>query len=618
MAEESGASSNGHAADPAPTQAVSIWQRLNNHKVLQWGLAYLGGALALAQAQDLLSATFDWPGFVGRVFLIVLIAGLPIALTLAWYHGHRALRHVTAGELSILSVLVLIGGLFFTLAFGPSDTALLDQVSAAAAPTTAPQPGAASSEVLPNKIAVLPCENLSPDPKDAHFATGLHQDIIWQLDKIRNLNPIPRRIVLPYADTRLTLVEIASELGVQALLDCTVRYANGRVRIAAELLDASGARTLWRNDYEPSINDLDDVFGVQADIAMNIANAMSVVFTPEEYALLAKPPTGSTDAYVLVLRAQQAPDFTRAESLLRQAIAADDNYALPYAWLASLWSLTVINTNVATAIPPAEQAELRARVREYAERALELDPLVPYARAALTMDATLSWRWSEAYDRYAKTRDATPNDVMQYDIFLLSYLGRFNEATAVAARGAELSPSVGTGAMYKGWASIYQGRYDDAAREFTTVVNNNPGFLLARDFLARAQVARGEAAAALDQLRIADRIAVSERQLTFFPTLAYSFGRLGQTSDAMRLFDQMLVEEAAGTRFGAGGWAMAHLAVGDEARALEQLRIAARKAREHQPDEGFFMLMELRMNITNDDVLRRPEFAQVLASIKGD
>jgi TolB-like protein/tetratricopeptide (TPR) repeat protein len=610
-------------ATAAPTVHGGSWERIKNHKVLQWGVAYLGASLALAQAQDLLAASFGWSALVGRVVLILLIAGLPIALTIAWYHGHRALRHMSAGELGILSVLVLIGGVFFSAAFRPAGEAAsppsAEPPAVTSAPTNIGGPPFAAADVLPNKIAVLPCENLSPDANDAHFATGLHQDIIWQLDKLKELNPLPRRVVLPYADTRLTLAEIARELDVEALLDCAVRYANGRVRITAELLDAGAARTLWQDDYEPSIADLGDVFAVQADIAMNIANALSVVFTTEERLLLEKPPTVSTEAYVFLLRAYDAPNVEKEEELLRQAIAADPGYALPYAILAARWSSTLINTNLAAAIPAAERAALGARVRTYALRALELEPSVPSARAALTMDAMLNWRWSEAYALFAGARSMAPNDVMQYDIFLLSYLGRFEEAMAVANRARQLFPNRPAEQMWKGWALGYRGRYDDAAREFAAVVESAPGaaFVLARDWLARMEVARGNDAAALEQLRLSERIA-TERQPVFLPMWAYCYGRLGEGADARRIFAEMETKEAAGTRFGAGGWAMAHLAVGDESRALEQLRVAARKAAEHEPDEGFFALMALRTNVTNDDRLRHPEFVEVLERIRGD
>lgn len=631
MSDESADSSNesGETANGKPA-LDGVWERVKSHKVLQWGAAYLGAALAVAQGQDLLADAFDWPEAVGRAVLIVLIAGLPITLTIAWYHGHRALRQITTGELAIVSALVLLGGLLFTVAFrnGEKPVALARPASAAVVPTStdvsiAPPPQELAPDVrgiVRNKVAILPCDNLSPDPDDAYFAAGLHQDIIRQLDKLSGLNPLPRQTMLRYAGTTLSIADIAEELDARALLGCTVRYANERVKITAEMVDATGTTILWQNEYEPSINDLADVFAVQADIAASIADALSVVLTTQERNLLGKPPTVSTEAYVLMLRAYEEPDLETEEALLRQAIAADPNYALPYAMLAFRWSSDLINTNLAAAITPAERAELGARVREYGEKALSLDSTVPLARSALTMPAMLNWYWSEAYGQLTAAEAETPNDVTQYDVFLLSYLGRFDEAMAVASRAGQLYPNQPADAMWRGWALGYRGRYAEAAREFASTVEAVPGaqFLLARDWLIRMEIALGNSASALEHLRLSERLAGTDRQPVFLPIWAYCYGRLGQAADAQRIIAEMQVKEGTGTRFGRGGWAMAHLAVGDHTRAIEQLRAAARKAAEHEPDEGFFALMALRMNVTNDDLLRQPEFAEVLTRIRGD
>jgi hypothetical protein len=130
------------------------------------------------------------------------------------------------------------------------------------------------------------------------------------------------------------------------------------------------------------------------------------------------------------------------------------------------------------------------------------------------------------------------------------------------------------------------------------------------------ELARGNATAR-EHLRVAENGA-AERPPVFLPIWAYCYGRLGQADAAQRIFAEMRDREAAGTRFGAGGWAMASLAIGDRAAALTWLESAAAKAEAHELDEGFFNLMALRSNTTNDDVLRQPEFAALLERIKGD
>jgi TolB-like protein len=632
MTEEHGTEAATTVATSAPQEpqrqepaapARDVWREIKDHKVFQWAAVYLGAALAIAQAQEIVGDAFGWSSLVDRIVVITLIVGLPIALTIAWYHGHRALRRISVGELSILTGLLLIGVLFFAIALRRDDSGI--SAASATAPRVPPVPAiaapaavSAAGRPLPNKIAVLPCDNQSPDPADAYFASGLHQDIIWQLDKLRNLNAIPRVTVLRYEGTDMPIAAIAAELGARALLACTVRYADNRVRITAELVDATGLTTLWQDDYEPSLADIEDVFAVQADIAMNIADACSVALTSAERALLARPSTMSTEAWVLFLKAHEELDYAKTVELFEQAVAADGEFAAARGALAFLWATELTNTNFSAAVSEQARAEHEVKVRAYAEGALAIDPTAPYARSALTLSGMLNWRWTEAYERLVDARELTPNDVTQYDIFLLSYLGRYDEAMGVVQRGEQLYPN--DPAWWRGWAAGFAGDYDAAAAAFASVVAGSPGEqgLLARDWLARMEIARGNGAEALDQLRLSETIAAAERQPLFLPMWAYGYARLGQAEDARRIVAEMEQREAAGTRFGAGGWAMASLAVGDTDGALEWLEAAADKAARHELDEGFFNLMALRANVTNDEVLRQSDFVDVLRRIKGE
>src|ERR1700733_13967851 len=96
-------------APAAPTPPTDLWQRVKEHKVLQWSLTYFGASLALAHAQDLLSHTYHWPEFVGRLLIGVLIVGFPIVLAVAWYHGQKGLKQISAGEMTVISILIVIG-----------------------------------------------------------------------------------------------------------------------------------------------------------------------------------------------------------------------------------------------------------------------------------------------------------------------------------------------------------------------------------------------------------------------------------------------------------------------------------------------------------------------------
>ena len=102
---------------PSGDRSTSVWARVRSHKIIQWGVGYLGAAFALAQGAEVVGNAFDWPDVVGRGLILALIAALPLALALAWYHGHRGLQKVSKQELGVLSALVLIGAAFFATSF---------------------------------------------------------------------------------------------------------------------------------------------------------------------------------------------------------------------------------------------------------------------------------------------------------------------------------------------------------------------------------------------------------------------------------------------------------------------------------------------------------------------
>ena len=149
---------------------------------------------------------------------------------------------------------------------------------------------------LPNSVAVLPFKNLSPNEEDAYFAAGMHEEVLTQLAKLRNLSVISRTSVMRYVDTDLSVPEIARELKVGAVMEGSVRYAGDRVRITAQLIDADTDQHIWSDAYD---RDLTDIFAIQADIAMNIADALSIEFSSAEQQMLEKAPTDSPKAFAL-------------------------------------------------------------------------------------------------------------------------------------------------------------------------------------------------------------------------------------------------------------------------------------------------------------------------------
>jgi TolB-like protein/Tfp pilus assembly protein PilF len=609
--------------------ATGFWARVQEHKIIQWGVGYLGAALAIAHGAELLGHSYHWPEIIGRLLMGALIVGFPVALVLAWYHGHRGLKRISAGELGIIAVLLLIGAVFFTVSLRPSadhaaEAAVpADTAESSAAPSSivVPQPAGepAPSAPLPNSIAVLPFDNLSPDPNNAFFAAGIHDEVLNQLGKLKSLNVIARTSVMQYANAARPITEIARELGVETVMEGSVSYAEGRVAVRAQLIDANTGVHLWSDSYN---REFADVFGIQADIAMNIANALEAEFSDEEQARIEQIPTASSEAYALYLQARAilpvTPNDPRIPTLLQQAIEIDRDFAAAYATSANLLSQRLTNTNAGEAVDAAERAELVATVRRDASRALDLDEQQGLAHSALALLALFEWRWTEAEAGFTRAVEASRQEpiIGAYFGYLLSWAGRHDEAIAVGERTRKLDPdSPLQGGL--GFALGMAGDYDAAAALWRRTVQRIPN-PIARHWLALTEIARGNNDEALRQLELVDRMLANNRLVVFLPELAYAFGRVGRQGEARRLFDEIEAAAAAGAPVGAGTWAMAYLAIGDNEQALKWLEAGAEKAAKHEPDPGFINLMNLKMNVTNDPILRQPEFVAVLERLRGD
>lgn len=624
VTEESGpaatAPPSGSSASIGPG---GLWAQIRDHKVIQWSVAYLGVALAAGQGLDLVARALQWPDSVGRVFVVAMIVGFPIVVALAWYHGHRGLTQVGAGELMVIAVLLLIGAVFFTVALGPPSPSTATAANASPAATSVTPAPAADAEravVLPNSVAVLPFENLSPKESDAYFASGIHAEVISRLMKLSNLTVTPRASVARYAEQGRSPTEVAAELRVQSVLAATVRYADNRVRISPELFDGSTGRVLWSDTYE---RELADVFAIQADIAMNIANALQAEFSPAEQRALERASTSSPAAYALFLQASTlyssgtAGISETAQGLLDRAIELDSEFSTAYGAKAMIYATQFSNTVFGPGVPAERRSELERLVRENADRALALNPSEPVARSALRQMNIPTWRWSLARSMVGPS-DETGLATAQ--VWLFAWMGEPAEAVRIAKKNADLDVDNGSASLTLAVAYAYAGDRLAAKRLLTSRVERYPANALTRFWLACNALVLGEPEDALSNLQIVEELLAVEppqQSVTFLPELAYAYSRLGRPDDARRMF--AAIESLAGQAdVGEGGRALAYLAVGDEEEALRRLEALAAKAQKHERDLGYLNAMNLKMNYLADPRLREPRFAAVLERIRGD
>jgi serine/threonine protein kinase/tetratricopeptide (TPR) repeat protein len=289
-------------------------------------------------------------------------------------------------------------------------------------------------------IAVLPLENLSTDKENAFFADGIQDDILTSLAKISDFKIISRTSVSQYrgAGAVRNLREIARELGVQNILEGSVRREGNRVLVNVQLIDARNDRHLWAERYDRT---LADSIGLQGEVAAEIAAALRAKLAPEEKASLAAKPTENPEAYALYLKAlgrERAVDranenIIAAEQFYTQAIALDPKFALAYARLSIAQSQLGYDAS----------AERRARARATADEALRLAPSLGEAHTALGL--CLYWGdkdYADALKEFSVAAASSPNEpeILSYIAGIYRRQGRWHESVKKYQRAQELDP----------------------------------------------------------------------------------------------------------------------------------------------------------------------------------
>ncbi len=609
---------------------MALWGELKRRNVVKVAVAYAIVGWLLVQIADTFFPALQLPEWTVTFVAGLVILGFPLALILSWAYeltpdGMERTQSVPLSE-SIANVtgrkldFVIIALLVLALGFVAVDQYVLEE--AADAEIVADEPVEASPsvvvedqrEVLPNSVAVLPFENLSPDADDAYFATGLHDEILNQLAKLQSLSVISRTSVLRYAESDLSIPEIAAELNVGTVMEGSVRYANDRVRITTQLIDANTDEHLWSETYD---REFTDIFAIESDIAMNIANALEAEFSPAEQRLIEERPTNSSAAYALYLRVLSIRRGAQegglaAISLVDDAIALDPDFALAYALKASIRTASFVNSTDSRSADASERATLELEIRDLVAKALALDPNATLAHAVLGQLALFNWRWTDALQAYERG-----NTVGGNASWLNAYMGRREEAIRIGQRRVELDPVSGLSHRILGIAMSLLREHEaaaDALRRSEALAPTNP---LTRVYLGFSEVGLQNPVGALAELQLAEQLMGESRVLSLLPEIAQAYALIGRDDDARRLFDEVSAV-AVDREIGAGTWALAYLAIRDREKTLEWLEVGARKAESHEPDPGFFALMFIRTNVLGDPLLDEPEFVALRNRLEGD
>lgn len=446
------------------------WAKLRRRKMVQWGLAYAATAWGLAQGLAHLVATYHWPEWVQQVGTLLLLIGLPFALVLAWYHGEKGEQRVGWSELTILSLLLLLGGgalWFYGQSYESTPVA-----TTPAAPLASPP----ASDVRAS-IAVLPFENRSNVQEDAFFVDGIHDDILSQLSKFSALRVISRTSVERFRDTDLGIRQIAQQLGVHHILEGGVQRAGGRIRITVQLIDATSDAHLWAETYDRELS-AGDIFAIQSEVAARIAGALQATLTASEKSGLVVVPTQSLEAWETYqigrqrMATRNVAASAEAERFFRKAIDLDPAFALAYTGLA--WSLV---SQAQYGGLPYEATLARADVE--VEKALRLDPTLGDAWGHSAFIAGERGQRAQAEARYRRAIELDPNNAalrVRHSV-TLQWLGNLDEALVEARLAAERDPLSAHANSHLGSVLKANGDFASALASYRRAIEIEPGLV---------------------------------------------------------------------------------------------------------------------------------------------
>src|SRR5437016_13751906 len=422
--------SNHNRGESKSVAMDGFFEEVKRRKVYRVAAAYIIAAGGIIQLSSAAFPAWELPNWALRLVIVLLLAGFPIALILAWAfdvtpQGIRATPSVAAPRTHRRRnvIMLAVTGLIVSAVAG---FFLLPRIS--------------SAHKIDKSIAVLPFENLSDEKENAYFADGIQDDVLTNLSKIGDLKVISRTSVMPYRGKASNLREIGKTLGVGNILEGSVRRIGNRVRVNVQLINAENDEHIWAEDYD---RELTDVFAIQTDLAQKIASALQAKLSPNEKARLDRRPTRDSDAYLLYVQAHgyaNRPDRFRdtslkAEELFEHAIKLDRNFAAAYAGLSMVESWLYHESEPI----PAH----REKARLNAEESLRLQPNLPEGHLALGFSYYYGDRdYERALSEFEIAKRDLPNEADAYSAIgaIKRRQGKWAESIANLEKAAALDP----------------------------------------------------------------------------------------------------------------------------------------------------------------------------------
>lgn len=518
----------------------SFVAELRRRRVVRLAVLYAVVGWVVIQLADVVFPALQLPEWAVRFTVILVILGFPLALVLAWMFD------------------VTPGGVVRT------DAAVADGAEPTPSTPAASVVGGAPSE---KSIAVLPFVDMSEAGDSEYFSDGVTEEILNALTRVRHLHVASRTSAFAFKGKDVDIREAAERLRVATVLEGSVRRSGNRLRITAQLINASDGYHLWSETYD---RELEDVFKVQDEIARSIVDALKVQLDLHATPHLVPQATKSMDAYTFYLKGRyvynkfRREDLGQSLSFYEHALDADPTYARAFAGIADSW-MSLADDWVAP-------EEAYPKAKEAARRSLELDDSLSEAHTA--MGKVLGWyEWdfqsAELALRRAVARSPSYAEAHYALGSVLPPNGNMAEGLTEMREALALDP---LSSEFSGWVArflIYSGRYEEAVKQCLETIRLDSHYYYAHVRMGNALMAMGRADDALKAFReqatrTGDVISVRAYE-------AQALAGLGRKDEAVKLLDALEADERY---VRAEFMASAYGSLGDMDRAFAKLEEA--------------------------------------------
>jgi adenylate cyclase len=454
-----------------------------------------------------------------------------------------------------------------------------------------------------NSIAVLPFANLSTEKDNEYFSEGLTEEIIMNLSKLQMLKVIARGSSTRYVTEGKTHKETAIDLGVQYLLEGSVRRQGSDLRITAQLIDALRDVYVWAETYRGT---MEDIFDIQEKVGAEIVQALQLRLSPDETQNLKKRFTENTRAYQLYLQGRffwnkRSEDGLRtAIKYFEQAIEQDPHYALAWAGIADSYSLLGEFGNI-------PRKELYPKAEAAVNKALEIDNRLAEVHTSLASLLMLSkWDWANSRKEFKVALELNPNYATAHHWYSLWFLnmGRLEESLRLISRAAELDPVSQAILKDKGLALYYNRQYDEAIELARRTLELDPNYAAAHRLLSLAYQGKGMFDEAVVENQKWGELSRNEVETTV--ALAQLYGASGEIEEAKKLIeaveqDKLVIDQVY------RGLALVYAALGENDRAFTYLEKSYERHEE--------ALLTIKVDPKVDRLRSDPRFMALLTKI---